>query len=234
MMRHTVFLISLLCGAGALALRAVCKPATRALDSRALGARTLAGRSLTRARSTPDDAAAAPEDAAPEPERAPEAPSKYDVSKLVGGADKGGGFNQFDPVLTGTQFLSRRFGIAGGLAIFGVLFVVEGDEILRALGGAEPLEGANELVTLPSGLKYTESLIGRAGDSPLPGAVVAFKARVSVGQKVIYDTAGEKPVAFKYGQRPFQNIICEGVEEGIRGAEPRRDEGRPRSVGPQA
>ena len=27
----------------------------------------------------------------------------------------------------------------------------------------------------------------------------------------------EKPVAFKYGQRPFQNVICEGVEEGIRG-----------------
>ena len=30
-------------------------------------------------------------------------------------------------------------------------------------------------------------------------------------------SAGEKPVAFKYGQRPFQNIICEGVEEGIKG-----------------
>ena len=32
-----------------------------------------------------------------------------------------------------------------------------------------------------------------------------------------YSVEDDKPVAFKYGQRPFQNVICEGVEEGIRG-----------------
>ena len=32
--------------------------------------------------------------------------------------------------------------------------------------------------------------------------------------------ADAKPVAFKYGQRPFQNVICEGVEEGLRGMRP--------------
>ena len=36
--------------------------------------------------------------------------------------------------------------------------------------------------------------------------------------QVILDTPGGKPVAFKYGQRPFQNVVCEGVEEGICGA----------------
>ena len=34
--------------------------------------------------------------------------------------------------------------------------------------------------------------------------------------KVLLDTFGKKPVAFKYGQRPFQNVVCEGLEEGIR------------------
>ena len=39
---------------------------------------------------------------------------------------------------------------------------------------------------------------------------------VKIGDGVIYQTTTEeKPVAFKYGQRPFQN--CEGVKEGIRG-----------------
>ena len=80
-------------------------------------------------------------------------------------SSEGPGFNQFDPVLTATRGLSRRFGLAGGLAIFGILLVVEGDEIIKALGTQEPVAGANEIVTLPSGLKYTESLVGRAGDA---------------------------------------------------------------------
>ena len=31
---------------------------------------------------------------------------------------------------------------------------------------------------------------------------------------MILDSFGGKPVAFKYGQRPFQNVVCEGLEEG--------------------
>jgi hypothetical protein len=57
----------------------------------------------------------------------------------------------------------------------------------------------------------------RGGTAPLPGYVIGLKAKVSIGENVIYNTAGEKPIAFKYGQRPFQNVICEGVEEGIKG-----------------
>jgi hypothetical protein len=163
------------------------------------------------------------DEAEPEEEKSD---GRYDVSKLVGGLndeDGAGGFNQFDPVLSATGFLSRRFGIVGGLAIFAALFAVEGGEILKALddtnGGVEATGAAAITTTTPSGLKITEVKIGRGGNAPLPGYVIGIKAKVSIGDKVIYDTtAGDnKPVAFKYGQRPFQNVICEGVEEGIKG-----------------
>ena len=170
-------------------------------------------------RSTPDEATTDEADAVEEAPAAPAParPARYDVTKLS--TAEGPGFNQFDPVLTATRGLSRRFGLAGGLAIFGILLVVEGDEIIKALGTQEPVAGANEVVTLPSGLKYTESLVGRAGDAvSLPGSVIGLAIRVSIGDKVIFDsTADAKPVAFKLGQRPFQNVLCEGVEQGIKG-----------------
>lgn len=168
----------------------------------------------------------APEDAEAEAEASPakKVPSykqegRYDVSKLVGGQmdEEGKGFNQFDPVLSATQGLSRRFGLVGGLSVVGLLLFVEGGSIVDGFFKAEPVAGANTKVELPSGLAYSESLIGRAGDSPIMGAVIGLKARVSVGDKVIFDTKDDKPVAFKYGQRPYQNVICAGVEEGILG-----------------
>jgi hypothetical protein len=147
-------------------------------------------------------------------------PARYDVSKLVGGTkEDDGGFNQFDPVLSATGFLSRRFGILGGLAIFAALVAVEGSEILKALDEDKgAVEGSGETITTPSGLKITEVKVGsRGGNPPLPGYVIGLQAKVSIGDKVIYNTSGSKPVAFTYGQRPFQNVICEGVEEGIKG-----------------
>lgn len=150
-----------------------------------------------------------------EEEQAPTS-DRYDVSKLVGG--DGEGFNQFDPVLSATGFLSRRFGIFGGLAIFAGLAFVEGKEILKGFDDAAPDEGSGETITTASGLKITDILVGKGGSSPLPGYVIGLRALVKIGDRVIYETtAGEKPVAFKYGQRPFQNVICEGVEEGIQG-----------------
>lgn len=153
------------------------------------------------------------------PKTADNTSNRYDVSKLVGGVDEdGSGFNQFDPVLSTTGFLSRRFGIVGGLAVFVGLALVEGREILNGFNDITPLEGSGETITAASGLKTTELLIGKAGFTPLPGYIIGLRAVVKIGDKVIYETAaGEKPVAFKYGQRPFQNVICEGVEEGIKG-----------------
>jgi len=170
----------------------------------------------------PDSPEESPEAATTE-QKAPTTNNRYDVSKLVAGGssdddgDKGAGFNQFDPVLTATSFLSRRFGIFGGLAIFGILAAVEGNEIYKGFQDATPTTGSGETVTTPSGLKITESLIGKGGSAPLPGYIIGINAVVSIGDKTIYDTTNEKPIAFKLGQRPFQNVICEGVEEGIKG-----------------
>jgi hypothetical protein len=150
-------------------------------------------------------------------EAEPVSDARYDVSKLVGGADDGAGFNQFDPVLKATGFMSRRFGLLGGLAIFAALAAVEGREILMSFDDATPSVGSGETTTSPSGLKITEVLVGKGGSTPLPGYIIGLRAVVKVGEKVIYDTGDEKPIAFKLGQRPFQNVICEGVEEGIKG-----------------
>ncbi|KAJ1454399.1 hypothetical protein M885DRAFT_566393 [Pelagophyceae sp. CCMP2097] len=176
-------------------------------------------------RAEPEAEPEAAQEAAPETKskpsiREPRRGAAYDVSKLVGKKDEGAGFNQFDPVLTTTTFLSRRFGIAphrvGGLAVFAVLAAVEGGEIIKTLTESAPEAGAGLEVTTASGLKYVDLLIGKGGDSPLPGAIVGLRAVVSIGDQVIYDTKDEKPIAFKYGQRPFQNVICAGVEEGIK------------------
>ena len=148
--------------------------------------------------------------------------NQYDVSKLVGGQggnDEEGGFNQFDPVLSATGFLSRRFGIAGGLAVVAAIALLEGREIVNGLADSKPLDVVDgEPITTASGLKLRDTRIGKGGSAPLPGYIIGLKLKVIIGDKVIYQTAeGEKPVAFKYGQRPFQNVICEGVEEGIKG-----------------
>ena len=154
------------------------------------------------------------------PPAAPAAPRQYDVRKLTGaGADEGGGagFNQFDPVLSATGFISRRFGLVGGLGLVALLAAVEGKEIVAALIAPPTVEGSGELITTASGLQYRETVVARAGDSPLPGTLIGFNARVSIGDKVLLDTFAGKPVAFKYGQRPFQNVVCDGLEEGIKG-----------------
>ena len=119
-------------------------------------------------------------------------------------------------MLKATGFLSRRFGILGGLAIFAALAAVEGGEILNSFQDATPTAGNGETITTASGLQITEILVGKGGSTPLPGYIVGINAVVSVGDRVIYDTTTEKPIAFKLGQRPFQNVICEGVEEGIK------------------
>jgi len=135
---------------------------------------------------------------------------------------KGAGFNQFDPVLSATMFVSRRFGLAGGLGLVALLAATEGNEIVKSLTDSGPKPGSGELITTPSGLQYRDILVADRGDSPLPGSVIGFNAKVSIGDQQLFDTAaGEgKPVAFKYGQRPFQNVVCEGVEEGIKGMRP--------------
>jgi len=161
-----------------------------------------------------------------EPEAAPESPApttpkRMDLkAKTAEQRKEGVGFNQFDPVLSLTGFISRRFGLVGGLGIVALLAATEGNEILKSILDTGPQPGSGETITTASGLQYVDLLISSSGDTPLPGAVIGFNAKVSIGDVTLFDsTAGKnaKPIAFKYGQRPFQNVVCEGVEEGIRG-----------------
>jgi len=145
----------------------------------------------------------------------PASSDKFDKSKLVDSS--GAGFNQFDPVLSATQAVSRRFGIFGGLAIVGLLAATEGREILGSLLAEKPVPGDGTVVTTASGLQIEDILIGPAvGESVEAGKIIGFQARVIIGDKVLFDTSGDKPVAFKFGQRPFQNVVCEGLEEGLK------------------
>ena len=152
------------------------------------------------------------------------APSKFDLKSVrAEEAKKGAGYNQFDPFLSLTTFISRRFGLAGGLAVVALLAATEGNEILKSVLDTGPKPGSGETITTASGLQYIDELIASNGDTPKPGNVVGFNVQVSIGASLLFDSTkgeGAKPVAFKYGQRPFQNVICEGVEEGIRGMRP--------------
>jgi len=77
--------------------------------------------------------------------------------------------------------------------------------------------GDGTVVTTASGLQIEDILIGPAvGESVEAGKIIGFQARVIIGDKVLFDTSGDKPVAFKFGQRPFQNVVCEGLEEGLK------------------
>lgn len=70
---------------------------------------------------------------------------QYDVSSLAsnkGGA--GAGFNQFDPILTLSGFVSRRFGLAGGLAVVALIASTEGVEILKSFQDTGPVLGGGE------------------------------------------------------------------------------------------
>ena len=52
----------------------------------------------------------------------------------------------------------------------------------------------------------------------IPRAFAHLHFKVKIGDQVLFDTATDgKPVAFKLGQRPFQNVVCAGLEEGLLG-----------------
>ncbi|KAJ1637198.1 hypothetical protein T492DRAFT_954603 [Pavlovales sp. CCMP2436] len=163
-----------------------------------------------------DDADAAEAANGPaEPAPAPASPGMYDLSKLQN--SDGGGFNKFDPVLSASSFISRRFGIVGGLALVAVLAATEGNEIFKSLTSTGPVAGTGETVTLPDGLSYIDLMVATQGDSVLPGNVIGIHAVVSVGDTKLFDTHTDKPIAYTYGKRPYPNLVCTGVEEGLRG-----------------
>lgn len=71
------------------------------------------------------------------------------------------GVNLFDPAATISRFLTRRFGIVGGLAFVALLASTEGYEVVKALLEKEQDVADAPLVTLDSGLQYRESKVRR-------------------------------------------------------------------------
>eukprot|EP00286_Rhodomonas_abbreviata_P009311 CAMPEP_0181326138 /NCGR_PEP_ID=MMETSP1101-20121128/21320_1 /TAXON_ID=46948 /ORGANISM="Rhodomonas abbreviata, Strain Caron Lab Isolate" /LENGTH=270 /DNA_ID=CAMNT_0023434535 /DNA_START=39 /DNA_END=851 /DNA_ORIENTATION=+ len=136
---------------------------------------------------------------------------QFDLKK---GIDKSGaGFNQFDPVLSATSFVSRRFGLVGGLAAVALLASTEGKEIVEALFAEGPKKGTGEVFKTESGVSYTDILVGPSkGASPAVGKLVGMSIEVGIA-----DQKFKKNVAFKFGQRPFQNVVCQGLEDGLVG-----------------
>lgn len=131
----------------------------------------------------------------------------------INGGKKFGGGNLFDPAATISRFITRRFGLAGGLAFVALLASTEGYEIVKTLLEKEET-GSGELVELPSGLAYRDFKIG-GGPMPKKGDFVGMSIKVSAGEETLLDTKESKrPIAWTYGA-PYTSVVCAGLEEGL-------------------
>jgi hypothetical protein len=121
--------------------------------------------------------------------------------------------------------LTRRFGLAGGLAWLGVLSAgVIGEqvktriEVAQAAADTKRVDGA-AAVTLPDGTSYTDEIVG--GGTPISkGLLVALHSTLSVagGGPVIDDTrARGKPIVFISGTRPLTGGLTPGAEAALAG-----------------
>mmetsp|Transcript_28680 Transcript_28680/g.80747 ORF Transcript_28680/g.80747 Transcript_28680/m.80747 type:complete len:268 (-) Transcript_28680:434-1237(-) len=126
----------------------------------------------------------------------------------------GKGVNLFDPAATASRFLTRRFGILGGLGFVALLASTEGYEIVKALLETET-EGTGQEIQTGSGLVYKDIKVG-GGVSPKSGDFIGAQLLVSVGGETLLDTKKSgRPVAFTFGKRPYLSVNCEGLEEGL-------------------
>mmetsp|Transcript_12439 Transcript_12439/g.30042 ORF Transcript_12439/g.30042 Transcript_12439/m.30042 type:complete len:303 (-) Transcript_12439:129-1037(-) len=136
---------------------------------------------------------------------------------------KGGGARKADSTDAISSFLTRRFGIAGGLAWLGILtFGVVTEQLKTRREVREAAEGTLEVagaalveVTTPSGLRYTDSRTG-GGEQPRPGYLLAANVVATVDSTgaVVLDTRKVgRQLIFTFG-RP-QGPICKGVMEGV-------------------
>lgn len=128
------------------------------------------------------------------------------------------GGDSTDPV---ASFLSRRFGLAGGLAWLGILTVgTFGEQIKTRLEVAAEKAGTTDVtdvqeVELPSGVRYTDLRVG-GGQRPIKGYLVVVDYVAKANGEVFESTkARGKPIVFLFGSRPFTGGICAGVEEAM-------------------
>jgi len=122
------------------------------------------------------------------------------------------GVNLFDPAATLSRAVTRRFGLAGGLAFVALLASTEGYEIIKALLERDE-EGDFEPMETDSGLIYKDSKVG-GGPNPKNGDFVAAAFLIKDEQEVLFDTkTNGKSIAFTFGKN--NPIVCAGVQEGM-------------------
>ncbi|KAG1671003.1 hypothetical protein FOA52_014245 [Chlamydomonas sp. UWO 241] len=116
------------------------------------------------------------------------------------------------------SFLTRRFGIAGGLAWLGFLAVGSlGEqvktrmEVANEVAGTVDVEGAAEVV-LPSGVRYTDLRVG-GGQAPPKGFLVVVDYVGKANGQVFGDTHEQgRPIVFTFGSR-LSSGMCPGTEQ---------------------
>ncbi|GFR48721.1 hypothetical protein Agub_g10678 [Astrephomene gubernaculifera] len=118
-------------------------------------------------------------------------------------------------------FLTRRFGIAGGLAWLGFLAVgTLGEQIKTRMEVANEVNGTKEVqdapeVVLPSGVRYRDLRVG-GGQSPLKGYLVVLDYTATTdGVQFESTRARGKPIVYLYGSRPFTGGMCAGLEQAL-------------------
>lgn len=120
-------------------------------------------------------------------------------------------------------FLTRRFGLAGGLAWLGLLAVgTLGEQIKTRWEVASEQMNTREVdnvrvVETASGLRYYDIRQG-GGQAVTPGYLMVLHYKATADGVPVEDTyARGKPIVFLYGSRPFTGGLCKGVEEALAG-----------------
>ncbi|PNH03110.1 Peptidyl-prolyl cis-trans isomerase FKBP17-2, chloroplastic [Tetrabaena socialis] len=122
-----------------------------------------------------------------------------------------------------STFLTRRFGIAGGLAWLGFLAVGSiGEQVKTRLEVASEESGTRDVqdapeVVLPSGVRYRDLRVG-GGSYPVRGYLTLLDYSATADGVPFESTrARGKPIVYLFGGRPFTGGMCAGLEEAILG-----------------
>jgi len=130
--------------------------------------------------------------------------------------------NLYDPVATASRFLTRRFGIVGGLGLVALLASVEGGEIVKALleRDVDVSTTAEEFAVEgnANGLRARDVKIG-GGASAKRGDFVGVNLTIvdaEDGVEYLNTKKAKRPIAFTYEKKPLLAPICEAIEDGVR------------------
>ncbi|CAM6084457.1 unnamed protein product [Calypogeia fissa] len=120
--------------------------------------------------------------------------------------------------------LTRRFGLAGGLAwvgflAFGVISeqIKTRTEVFLESQGTQNVEGTAKEVVLDNNVKYVDLRTG-GGSSPLKGDLVLLDLTgkvASTGEVFVDTTSAKRPLAFVYGIKPYAKGVCYGLEYAL-------------------